>query len=233
MADPVKGSDVLLQIYKSGQYCDFICATDISIEFKTDLQSVKTIGDGYWQRYRTQSLGYTIKLSGLVNINANEPTAWDMLDYEMNMTEFQYRMTFTDNTGSLKAIFGYGTIESSVLSGGVDGFAKGEFTIFGNGSISISDSAVACNVSVTNITLGYVSESYINAYITTSGSGTLDHLEYTFGGGSRLSSNSSVIQLTNPPLNGASQVLVVYPICGGGYEGTSGTLTISHVSQPV
>ena len=140
MADPVKGSNVLLKIYKGGNYVDFVCATDVSIDFKTDLQSVKTIGDGYWQRYRIQSIGYTIRLSGLIKIGDAEATTWDLLDYEVNMTELLYKMTFDDLEGGLRVISGAGTIESTSINGGTDGFAKSDFTIYGNGPLTITTS---------------------------------------------------------------------------------------------
>lgn len=233
MADPIKGSDVLLDVFKDGQYRTYLCATDCSIDIKTDLQSVKTIGDGFWQRYRAQSIGYTVKLSGVVKINSSsDPTALDLLDYVFNLTEFNFRMTMQDDTGAIRAVYGNASIETGSIGGGVDGFAKGDFTLFGNGPLAIGNSISSCDISVTNISATYSGiGTNQTVYITTAGTGTLDHLEYTIDGGNRITSSSSILTVPNG-LSGSSYQLVVYPVCVGGIDGTSGSITIYYRTAP-
>lgn len=229
MADPILGSNVVLQIDKAGQYRTYLCAIDCSIDFKTDLQSVKTIGDGYWQRYRAQSLGYVIKLNGLVKMNnINEPTAFDMIDYIFNMAEFNFVLTFEDETGAIKAYYGVGTIESGSLSGGTSDFAKGDFTIYGNGPLTTSNSNVVCDLSVNGISQFYNSTSLVSVNVSYTGSGTLDHFEYTTTtGGNRTSVGSTSFTVPNPA-SGISYPLTVYPVCVGNIDGGSYTVTIIH-----
>lgn len=230
MAEPVKGSNVLLQIYKDGDYQDFLCATECSIDFETESKSVKTIGDGVWKRYRPQSIGYTVNLTGLVRLDVADPVSFDLLDYQMQFTDLTYRMTFEDDAANIKAIYGTGIVEKTSLSGNSDGFANSQFTIKGNGEPTVLDTLDVCALTVTAFTATFyaIGEGGENSYtlaVTVTGSGTLDRIEYQIDGGARqVAGYSAPYYIT---ATSGSHSITVIPVCSNGSDGTSMTQTLT------
>lgn len=230
----VLGKNAILQFYKAGQYRDFAIATDVSIDFKTETKSVKTIGDGVWKRSRSQSIGYTISLSGLIKVgDFDDPLAFDLLDYQVQFTDIQYRLIFQEGD-ALKMILGNALVESSQYSGPADGFATGTFTLIGNGEPAISDSLNPCDVAISTLTATWdagLSKYAVN--LTTSGSGSILRYEYTINGGPRNVTYTLPFYVGNPPYSSPQITyrVVVYPICTSGFDGTTGTVTISRYTS--
>lgn len=230
MADPVKGSNVLLQIYKGGDYADFLCATDCSIDFETEKKSVKTVGDGIWKRYKGQSIGYTINLSGLIRLDVADPVAFDLLDYQTQFVDVTYRMTFEDDAANIKAIYGTALVEKTSLTGGSDGFATGQFVLVGNGEATILDTLDICALTVTAFTATFyaIGEGGNNSYtlgVTVTGTGTLDRIEYQIDGGARqVAGYSAPYYIT---ATSGSHSITVIPVCSNGSDGTSFTQTLT------
>lgn len=217
----VLGKNAILQVYKAGQYRDFAVATDVSIDFKTDTKSVKTIGDGVWKRSRAQAIGYTISLSGLIKVGEfDDPLAFDLLEYQKQFTDLQYRIIFQEGA-ALKVIEGKALVDSTQFSGPSDGFATSQFNMTGNGEPTISDSLIPCNVTVTDIT--FSQESFgtpVSIYMVTSGSGTVLKWEYTINGGSVMSAYTNPFSLTLSP---GTKSFTVTPVCTNGFSGTGRT----------
>lgn len=224
MADPVKGTDAILQIYKAGSYRDYLCATDVSVDFKSDLKSVKTIGDGVWKRSRPQSIGYTINLNGVVKIeNGDDPAAFDVLEYQKQFVDIQYRITFTDSASSLRVIMGNAIVDNSQFSAGSEGFATAQFNMTGNGEPSISDSLIPCNITITDLTFNQEGPGAITTVnIFTSGTGSVLKYEYSIGGGSTLSTYNTYFQISLTP---GTKSFTVTPVCTNGFSGTGRTET--------
>ena len=227
MAEPVKGSNVLLQIYKDGAYADFLCATDCSIDFETEKKSVKTVGDGVWKRYKPQSIGYTINLSGLIRLDVADPVAFDLLDYQTQFIDVTYRMTFEDDAANIKAIYGTAIVEKTSLNGSSDGFATGQFVLSGNGVPTILNSLTACDIVITtlfkdatNLPLYY----YFNVSAYTGS--TPDRFEYAIDGGARQVSFTSDWTVTG--LSSGSHTIEIWPICENGFDGTKFTDTFTY-----
>lgn len=228
MADPVKGSNVLLQIYKAGEYRDFLCATDCSISFETEKKSVKTITDGVWRRYRPQNIGYTITLNGLVKLNTgNDPAAFDILDYQTSFTDVTYRMTFEDDAANVKAIFGTAMVEKTDLSGGADGFANSSFTLVGNGEPTILDSLTACDTVITTLLKDATNLPLFYAFTVTAYTGTApDRYEYAIDGGARQVSFTADWTVTG--LSSGVHTIEIWPVCPNGFDGTKFTDTFTY-----
>jgi hypothetical protein len=133
MADPVLGTDVIIQFLHNDNYINYGCATNVEIQFDMETKSVKTIGDGIWKRKRGQSLGAVINLSGVIVNNTAVPTVFNLLAYFKQMVDVQYRIRFTDNGGGVQVIDGDALPTSVKLAGGTDGFATGDITLECNG----------------------------------------------------------------------------------------------------
>lgn len=229
MAEPVKGSNVLLQIYKDGAYADFLCATDCAIDFETEKKSVKTVGDGVWKRYKPQSIGYTINLSGLIRLDVADPVAFDLLDYQTQFIDVTYRMTFEDDAANIKAIYGTAIVEKTSLNGSADGFATGQFVLSGNGAPTILNTLDICDLEVTAFTATFyaIGEGGENTYtlgLTIVGAGTIDRIEYQIDGGARQVSGYSAPYRINA--TSGSHSITIIPVCSNGLDGTSFTQTL-------
>lgn len=133
MADPILGTDVIIQFYKGGNFYNYGCAESVEIQFSMETKSVKTVGDGVWKRKKGQSLEYQIELSGLLLDDTTLPVAFDLLDYFKNMTDINYRLLFYDNAGLKKTITGNALPINVNLGGGSDGFGSGNITLSGSG----------------------------------------------------------------------------------------------------
>lgn len=227
----VLGKNAILQIYKAGQYRDYAIASDISIDFKTETKSVKTIGDGVWKRSRGQSIGYTISLSGLVKVGTfDDPIAWDLLEYQVQFADLNYRIIFQEGA-VLKVIQGTALVDSTQLSGPSEGFATGQFNMIGNGVPTILDSLTACNLTITTVTTGTANTTAhtIPVTLTITGSGSLARIEYTLNGGNRQVSFTNSFSVPYPYVLGQGTFnYVFYPVCDNGFDGTSNTLTLTY-----
>lgn len=234
MADPVKGTDAIIQIFKAGSYRDYLCATDITIDIKTELKSVKTIGDGVWKRSRPQSIGYTITLNGLLKLNTGDsPMAFDLLYNQLQFVDIQFRITFTDEDNNIKAVIGNATVESSQFGGGSDGFATGQFTIVGNGELGYTNSLLPCDVTITGISATW--DSTVGKYsinVSKTGTGTVYRYEYTINGRGRYIAPSMPFFI-DQPLYSVPQTnydMVIFPVCVNGFDGISNSTIIERHS---
>lgn len=225
----VQGKNAIFQVYKGGQYRDFAVATDISVDFKTELKSVKTIGDGVWARSRPQSIGYTISLGGLVKVGTfDDPIGFDLLDYQTQFVDLQYKIIFEEGA-ALKVIMGNAIVDSSKFSGPAEGFATSNFEMVGNGKPMIIDNLTSCNISITSVVVGdrNTTDHTVPITLTLSTNNSFNRIEYTLNGGDRQEVFDTVFSVPYPYLVGSGNyVYVFYPICDNGYEGVSNTVTI-------
>lgn len=228
----VQGSNVVLQIYKAGQFRDFAVATNISIDFNSDVKSIKTIGDGVWKRQRQQAIGYSIKLDGLIKLNTgDDPGSFDVLGYMTNFVDIVYRITFEGDEGGLKVVTGQAIVNTTSFMSGPDGFATSSFTLLGNGEPEITETFVTCDLSIDSVTTGTANTTTHTIPVTMniSGSGTLARVEYSVNGQARQTSTSTTFNVAYPYVLGTPDfVYVFYPICTNGFEGSSATITLAY-----
>lgn len=228
MADPILGSNAILRIYKNYAYRDFLCATDISIEFNTELKATKTIGDGVWKRYKPQNLGYSITLNGLMKLNETDAVAFDLFADQLAFTEVLFRMTFEDTSSNVKAIFGTAIIETTSINGPSEGFVTESFRMMGVGEPDIFDTKTPCTASFSATISAYTGEGPYNYQINiSSATASTQYIDVSINGGARSrttwgGASSGVIYLNLP--SGANTIKAI-PICTNGYEGTIVTLT--------
>lgn len=133
MADPIKGTDVIIQFVSGSSYITYGCATDLETTFSMETKEVKTIGDGVWKRKRGQSLTQTISLSGVIKNDSTVPDTFDLLDYLKNMVDIAFKLLFFDETGLAKTLKGNALPTEVNMSSGSEGFATGSITLVVNG----------------------------------------------------------------------------------------------------
>lgn len=228
MAEPVLGSNAIMRVFKNGAYRDFVCATDISIEFTTDIKSVKTVGDGVWKRYRPQSIGYSVTLNGVMKLNETDAVAFDLLNEQIAFHDVLFRITFEDSSSNVKAIFGTGIIESTSLNGPSEGFTTDSFRITGTGEPDIFDTKTPCTATLSaNISTRADDPSHNYQINITASSSGCDSIGYSINGAPVVVTDwtggtTGVIPIQ---LAAGSNTIYVIPICTNGMYSTAVTLT--------
>ena len=228
MADPVLGSNAIMRIFKNGAYRDFVCATDISIEFTTELKPTKTVGDGVWKQYKPQSLGYIVSLNGVMKLNETDAAAFDLLAEQIAFHEVLFRITFEDSSSNVKAIFGSGVIESSSFNGPTEGFTTESFKITGTGEPDIFDTKTPCTATLSaNISTRADDPAHNYQINITASSSGCDSIGYSINGAPVVITDwtggtTGVIPIQ---LASGSNTIYVIPICTNGLFATAVTLT--------
>jgi hypothetical protein len=221
MAEPVLGIDAIIQFMKGDDYYPYACATDISISFEMETKSVKTIGDGNWDKPRGQKKGYTIDVNGLVKFDDDTvPHSFDLYNYFDGMTPVSYRIIFTNDQGDLKVIEGSALPVSVNLGGGSEGFATGSATLKGDGSVEVRDLIVPCPSSIISVQL--VEGGDYPIIRITAHTGSPARYDYSIDGGGLVSqfANSSIQALSlDPGIAAGSHTLTIIPVCDNGYNG--------------
>jgi hypothetical protein len=145
----ILGEDVILQIYKGGEWLAYYCATDVSIAFDIETVQVRAPGDGRWRKYRAKTVGYNVSLSGLVAIDGTVPTAFDMWQSLTTGGEIPFRMTFKENESGLTQLFeGVMLTQRGTIGGASTGHAAGDFEFIGIGEAVLKTQANACTASI-------------------------------------------------------------------------------------
>lgn len=227
MAEPVKGIDAVLQFKKGGDYTDYLCAADFTLDISTELKAVKTVGDGVYKRFRGQSLEYSITLNGLIKINTDtDNSVWDMVDHQLGMVGVEYRAIFEDDLGNLKVVYGEIIVERSTLGAGSEGFATGNISYKGNGPITILDALQACDAEILAATVDLTNlPTYVGILITSQTGSTPMRYEYSVDGGGRLINYTTDFTLSG--LSTGSHTVEIWPICDNGFDGISITKTFT------
>jgi hypothetical protein len=222
MAQPVLGKDAVIQFLKGDDYFPYACATDIAINFEMETKSVKTIGDGNWEKVRGQKKGYSIDLNGLIKFDDDTvPHAFDIYDYFHNMTAIPYRIIFTNDEGDLKVVEGNALPTSVGLGGGSEGFATGSATLKGDGAVEVRDLIIPCPSSIQSIQL--VEGGDYPLIRITAHTGTPARYEYSIdGGGFVTQMATSYIQdlVLDPGIAAGSHTITIIPVCENGENGT-------------
>lgn len=227
---PILGENVPLQFYKDGDYQDFACITDCSIEFTTDSKEVRTIGDGYHRKTRGQRLSYTVSGSGLIELQESFPVAFWLLNYQQQMLHVQFKMLFEDPTTALvKICEGTALITQVGLNAGSTGFAIATFEMEGYGALLITDSSTICEATIGTLEVGPgdPDSGYQASVHYTDVVGAI-RLEYSVDGGAR-----QVVFLSGDPANGffflsglsdGPHTITVWAVCENGLDGEENEL---------
>lgn len=222
MAEPVIGKNVEISFRKNDVYIPYGCATDIFISFRiTEKKSVRTIGDGNWEKPRGQKKGYTLDLSGLVKYDDDTvPHVFDLYDYLNSMSSLDYLIQFTNDEGGTKFIEGRALPTEVTVGGGSTGFATGTATLEGDGAPDIRNLLIPCPSSITSIQLV---EDTPNSIIRITGhTGTPARYEYSVDGGGFVTQMvTSFIQdlILEGGLGAGEHTITIIPVCENGYNG--------------
>jgi hypothetical protein len=224
---PIEGKNVLLQFYKDGDYYTYVCASDCSIEFTTEVDETTTITDGVWPVFEGDRLSFAVTLSGLIILDGTEPIAfWLLENFQLQLLPVQFRILMQDPITSLiKVIIGNAIIMRTALTGPASDFANGDFEFKGSGMPTISNSVIGCSATIGTLIAGYDPDTG-NVTITYSDVVGADRLEYSVDGGDR-------IPVFSPGTNGiffiaglsdGPHTVQVWTVCENGIDGEDNTV---------
>lgn len=247
MADPILGTDVIIQFYKGGNFFNYGCAESVEIQFSMETKSVKTVGDGIWKRNKGQSLSYQVELSGLIVDDNVQPVAFDLLDYLKNMADINFRLLFYDNAGLKKTITGYALPINVNLGGGSDGFGSGNITLSGSGTPdqiitppnpnppNPNNPIPNCDGEIETAHTEVIGSPFARRYVVidsmVAGGPTITRFDYSIDGGgtqTKFTDGSIPTQWVLPAQytgGVGSHTIIITPICDNGFSGTPYTLT--------
>lgn len=225
MSIPVHAERVIIYFRHNGEYLAYACSQDVFLDATLETKSVKTIGDGPNEKVRGQKKSKQITLSGLVLIDEDVPTSFDLLSYHENMTDIEFRLVFEDtDTGNIKVIEGVALPININTGGGSSGFATGNITLQVNGEVDIREDLETCDLEVTSFIIdsnGPIEDTGLSSYDITpaiTGDGELLRYEYAIDGGGRLLGGySSPFNIAIAP---GSYQLTIWPVCTNGLDGT-------------
>lgn len=218
----IKGSDVILEVYKGSDYHPLACMENVSISFSTETVSVKTVGDGPNARVRARKKSFSVSCDGIIAYDTENPNAFDLLDYYKNMVDVPFRLVFYDQEdGVLKAVLGNAVITELNMTGPSD-FAGISATLSGSGIPSIQDNLLSCQAEIGSVSVGMT--TLLGVSFNYSGVSGAARLEYSVGirSGRYTKFNpgaSGSFYLTKGLWPAGSYTLYVWPLCESGEEG--------------
>lgn len=235
MADPITAQDVLIQFQEAGDWFNYACAKEVTIDFSMETKSVKTVGDGNWEKPRGQKKKYTVSLSGVVKFDDDTvPHVFDLYDAFDNMVSVPFRIAFDEpETTLVKYITGSALPTEVSLGGGSEGHAEGDVTLEGDGAPTISNSTDTCAATLGTFTAVGDPDSagVVNLNFTTGVSADCVRIEWSVDGGLR--------DVFFPPATGTpflhgltgigagSHSIEFFPMCENGLDGTSQTKSVT------
>lgn len=226
MAEPVLGKDAILQIKKNDVWGNYACAINVEIAFEMETKSVKTIGDGVWEKPRGQKKSYQINLSGLQKFDDDAlPHAYDLYAYYDSMVSVEFRMIFTDSDNNIRVFEGLVLPVSLNLGGGSEGFASGSAVLKGDGAPTISTVVDNCEAQITDGVMEAVGAN--NGFrINALSGGPVTRYDWAVDGGGR---SAAFVDGTLPEVfslgsswptgTDSFHTLTVWPICEDGNDG--------------
>jgi hypothetical protein len=135
----VQGNDMIIWVFDDPTFKPVACSTTCTFEVTSDMDEKTTIGTGVWKQSRYDRLSWQISGENLILLNdATKFTAIGLLEAQMNFLDLLVQFSMTD--GPVDKVFtGRVLVQSNVLTGPVNEFAKHQFVLQGTGSFVISN----------------------------------------------------------------------------------------------
>lgn len=217
MTGIVQGIDAVLQFDKNG-WKPFMCASEISIDMDADLLTIRTLGDGHWRKNAYQTIGFSITLSGLLVFDNTNWTSWDITDNWLNYLNVKFICSFSDKNGNTRSVQGYAIIKSNTLSIAANSLVKSDFDLEGNGELMVFDGLIACDSTITGITVSGQTGGSGIVTITYTYTGAPYRVKYRLNGTGPYSYALLGVSIVTPELANGSYSVEIVPVCQNGYE---------------
>lgn len=213
----VQGTDAVLQFDKNG-WKSFMCASEVTISMDSDLITIRTLGDGHWRKNAQKTIGFTVTLSGLMVFDAANWTTWDTTDNWLNYLNIKFICSFNDKNGDIRSVQGYTVVKSDVFSIAAGALVKTDFELEGNGELLIFDGLIACDSTITGITITGQTGGTGIVNITYTYTGAPYRVKYKIDGIGPYLYALLGVAIVPPELANGSHSVEIIPVCANGYE---------------
>lgn len=213
MAGVVHGNDVLFLVNNGTSYVPFVCAKDLTLDVASSLISVVTVGDGHWEKFAHQSIGYTITLTGVAKFDNASVTVFDLMQNQLQFVDVDYKMIFRDQESlNYRTIKGMALVERSSITGNYGQFSQTSFSLKGNGAYIV----ITCDAAIGGLT---ITQSEDDETLV-----TFDDIEgdpasyiYTIDNGFEITTTETELNLGE--LTPGPHTILVIPVCASGDRG--------------
>jgi hypothetical protein len=133
----IQGRNALFQTDVLGDMLDLVCVKSFSINVGVDPKEITTDGNGLWKDYDYDRLGFTITLTGLVQIfgESDKPTFYDLYDAMVNFLEVGFRILFVDDSDNPAIITGQCIVNNKLFDASPGKLLNGSVTLLGKGEL--------------------------------------------------------------------------------------------------
>ncbi len=219
----VQGKDATLWFQKDGEFVPYMCASDITITIETEEVAIRTLGDGHYKKYASQSLSWKVDLNGLLQFDADNFTAFDIVDAQRNFVNVIVRVTFDDLTGNEKTIQGNAVVKTSALSASAGELVKADFNLLGSGAFLWFDGTVSCDTSASFDGTTEAGDGSGDTTIYYVYSGAVNQVKYRLNGTGDYIFSSAGVNIFYAGLAAGLYSIEVIPLCQNGNEGVGFT----------
>lgn len=135
MATPVKGKDVMFEVYSSvaDDYVYLTCAEGVSMSFTPELIEKTTVSSGAGYDWHERRRGWTVTVTGIGDIDSTGRTIFTMVDPGEINTAYQVRVSYEDALGNTAVFSGSVKMDSTTLDAIQTGFVDFDITLRGIG----------------------------------------------------------------------------------------------------
>lgn len=122
----IQGKNVNVSLQIEGVMLPWVCATNCSVDFTTELIRRTSVGSGNHAKYKPRMMDATAELTGITHILPleNRWTVFDVVKEAVRMQGANIQIDFEDGDGNTKSITGYVLFPSISISAGADGFSE-------------------------------------------------------------------------------------------------------------
>jgi hypothetical protein len=222
----IQGIDAVLS-FKKSTFLPFVCSSNVDIEITTDTTSVKTIGDGIWDKQKAVKNSYTITLSGVLKFDNANFSGWDVITNQIGWVDLEFLLSFTDDAGNIKSFSGFLVVQKTTLNAAVGQVVKDDFSFVGNGGLKYFDGLIPCPSAITAIVCTNPTDASGNLVFTYTYTGAPYQVKYRLDGSGPYAYALVTGTFTINGVSVGTHSIEVIPICSNNYEGTSDQITFS------
>lgn len=219
----IQGNGAILYVF-TNEWIEYACVTTYSIQLASDLQSIKTIGDGWWAKNAYKGSSYSISLNNITRTTIVDDTVfsgYDFMENFLNHTEIQFRITYTDDVNNIKSIQGSTLISQLNFNSDITNLVSNDITLVGNGEILFFDGTIPCPVTVDTITVTGQTSGDGDIAVTYTYTGPLYQVKYRLDGNGPYSYALLAAPIGFQNLTVGTHSVEIIALCQNGYVGNS------------
>lgn len=222
----IKSNDCILTFALDGEnYLPVFCGTGFSLSVNTEIIETTTKGDGQYQDFDYNSLGYTLSITGLGKLDTY--STFDVLYAQRTYLDVPFKLIFEEGA-NVRVIEGTLIVMSTDLTASADNHLEYSHEFKGRGPYELRSTLEPCYTSVGGAYILITSNmptSSDTRVIITGTTGDWASFNYVLDGGSvvNVPDNDFLIGV----LSAGSHSITITPVCENGVPGVGTTNSFS------